>query len=168
MRRGSDPAPLHRGRHRAVRPDQVGRALRRALVATVAPALVLAAAAWIFVKAESGKALDVALNTDGLLWLIIGIVVVWTLWVALICRTYARHRAHTASRPLRIAGAFGVLVMCAAVTAPMAVGARVVEPPVAGQPAPSDDPFLGNDDENVNVHDLDLPDDGTQVTGALR
>jgi LCP family protein required for cell wall assembly len=93
-------------------------------VATVAPALVLAAAAWIFVKAESGKALDVALNTDGLLWLIIGIVVVWSLWIALICRTYARHRAHTASRPLRIAGAFGVLVMCAAVTAPMAVGAR--------------------------------------------
>lgn len=54
------------------------------------------------------------------------------------------------------------------VGAPMAVGARVVEPPVAGQPAPPDDPFLGNDDENVNVHDLDLPDDGTQVTGALR
>ncbi len=124
MRRGSQPAPLHRGRHKAIRPDQVGRALRRALVATVAPALVLALAGWVVVRAESGRALDVVLDTNGLLWVIVGIVAVWTLWIALICRTYSRHRAHTASRPLRVAGAFGVLVMCAAVSAPMAVGAR--------------------------------------------
>jgi LCP family protein required for cell wall assembly len=102
----------------------VGRALRRALVATVAPAVVLAVAGWVVVRAESGRALDVVLNTDGLMWVIVGIVVVWTLWIALIWRTYARHRAHTAPLPLRIAGAFGVLVMCAAVSAPMAVGAR--------------------------------------------
>jgi LCP family protein required for cell wall assembly len=122
--RGAQPAPQHRGRHKAIRPDQVGRALRRALVATVVPALVLALVGWIVVRVESSRALDVVLDTDGLTWVIVVIGVVWALWIALICRTYARHRTRTASRPLRVVGAFGVLLMCAAVTAPMAVGAR--------------------------------------------
>ncbi len=41
---------------------------------------------------------------------------------------------------------------------PMAVG---VQPP-----SPPDDTFEGNDDENVNVHDLDMPDEGPASTGT--
>jgi polyisoprenyl-teichoic acid--peptidoglycan teichoic acid transferase len=122
--RASRSVPLHKGRHRAIRPDQVGRALRRALVATLAPAVVLAVAAWIAVRTSSGRMLDLFLDPSALLWIIVAIVAVWALWVALICRTYARHRVHTASVPLRVLGAVGVAIMCGAVTAPMAVGAR--------------------------------------------
>ncbi|MFL5903252.1 MAG: hypothetical protein ACJ76Q_05470, partial [Solirubrobacteraceae bacterium] len=120
----SRSVPLHKGRHRAIRPDQVGRALRRALVATMAPAVVLAVAGWIAVRTSSGRMLDLFLDPSALLWIIVAIVAVWALWIALICRTYARHRVHTASVPLRVLGAVGVAIMCGAVTAPMAVGAR--------------------------------------------
>ena len=123
MPRASD-APLVRGRHRAPRADQVGRALRRALVATFAPAVILGVAGWVIVRTAWERILDLVVDPAALLWLMIGIGVLWSLWVALIWRTYARHRARTASRPLRFAGAFGVILMCAAVTAPMAVGAR--------------------------------------------
>ncbi|MGY2876595.1 polyisoprenyl-teichoic acid--peptidoglycan teichoic acid transferase [Marmoricola sp. URHA0025 HA25] len=124
MPRASGSVPLHTGRHKAVRPDQVGRALRRALVATLAPALLLSVASWIVVRTSSSRMLDLALDPAALAWVIAGIVIVWVLWVALIWRTYARHRVHTATRPLRILGAVGVALMCGAVTAPMAVGAK--------------------------------------------
>jgi LCP family protein required for cell wall assembly len=121
--RASD-APLVRGRHRSPRPDQVGRALRHAFAATLVPALVLGLAGWIVARTESGRLVDLAVNPTALLWLIVAIGVLWSLWIALIWRVYARSRAHTASLPLRFAGAFGVILMCAAVSAPMAVGAR--------------------------------------------
>jgi LCP family protein required for cell wall assembly len=122
--RAAQSVPRHRGRHKAIRPDQVGRALRRALVATVAPAAVLALAGWIVARTASDRVLDLVLDPAALLWIIVGIVGVWALWIALICRTYTRHRAHTASGPLRVLGVLGVAVMCGAVTAPMAVGAK--------------------------------------------
>jgi polyisoprenyl-teichoic acid--peptidoglycan teichoic acid transferase len=121
---GSGSVPLHKGRHRATRPDQVGRALRRALVATLAPAAVLALAGWIVARTSSKSVLDLFLDRDALLWIIVSIVAVWALWVTLICLTYARHRVHTASRPLRTLGVVAVALMCGAVTAPMAVGAK--------------------------------------------
>ena len=124
MSRGSGRAPRHLGRHKAIRPDQVGRALRRALVATLAPAAFLALAGWVLVRTSSDRALDLALDRTALLWVIVGIVAVWVLWVALIWRTYARHRIHPASIPLRLVGAVCVAIMCGAVTAPMAVGTR--------------------------------------------
>ena len=124
MSTGSGRAPRHRGRHKAIRPDQVGRALRRALVATLAPAAVLALAGWVLVRTSSDRVLDLALDRAALLWIIVGIVAVWALWVALIWRTFARHRVHTASFPLRVVGTVCVALMCGAITTPMAVGTR--------------------------------------------
>jgi LCP family protein required for cell wall assembly len=121
---GTDSPPLHRGRHRAPRPDYVGRALRRALLATLVPALIFALVAWAIYRLASGSVVDVALDPKTLLWVAIALAVVWVLWITLICRTYTRHRAGTASRGWRVAGATGVALMCAAVTAPMAVGAQ--------------------------------------------
>jgi polyisoprenyl-teichoic acid--peptidoglycan teichoic acid transferase len=112
------------GRHKAPRADHVGRGLRRALAATLAPAVVLAIGGWIVVRTESDRMVGLAVDPTGLLWIVVAIGIVWALWIALICAVYARSRAHTASRPLRVLGAAGVLVMCAAVSAPMAVGAR--------------------------------------------
>jgi len=93
-------------------------------VATLVPALVLGIVAWIVVRTASGSLVDLAVNRAALLWVVISIAVGWSLWIALIWRTYAHHRREPAPRALRVAGAFGVLVMCAAVSAPMAVGAR--------------------------------------------
>jgi LCP family protein required for cell wall assembly len=93
-------------------------------VATVVPALVLGLAGWIVMRTASRRVLDLVVDPTALLWLVAAIVVVWSLWVALIWRTYSRHRVHPASLPLRLAGALGVAVMCGAVSAPMAVGAR--------------------------------------------
>lgn len=123
----SEHAPAHRpaprGRHRAVRPDQVGRALKRALFATFAPGLVLLLFALILTQTASQEAVKLALDPDKLLGLAVVLGVVWALWIALICRAYTRNRARVVSGPLRAAGAAGVFVMCAAVTAPMAMGA---------------------------------------------
>lgn len=124
MRRGSELPPLHAGRHRGARPDLVGRALRRALLATVVPGLALGAAGWAAYRFASGKVIDSLLDPEVLLWVAVGIGVVWLLWVALIFRVYTRHRTSPASLPWRLAGAAGVLVMVGAVTAPMAVGAQ--------------------------------------------
>ncbi|MCZ4500568.1 MAG: brpA 3 [Marmoricola sp.] len=125
MSRGSRPAPTHRrGRHKAVRPDQVGRALRRALLATVVPALVLALGAWIFVGTASGSVVSLFSDPGDVLGLVAVLAIVWALWMMLIVRTYSRHRAGRVSPGMRGAGAVGVLVMCLAVTAPMAMGAR--------------------------------------------
>ncbi len=43
---------------------------------------------------------------------------------------------------------------------PMAVGQQPASPP--------DDKFEGNDDENVDVHQFDLPDDGSQSTSSFK
>lgn len=121
---GSQDAPRHAGRHKAPRPDQVGRALRRALLATVVPAVLLALVGWLAVVLNRGKVVDVALDPQALLWVVVGIGVVWSLWVTLIWRIYARNRSRTATAPFRVLGALGVGTMCLAVSAPMAVGAR--------------------------------------------
>jgi polyisoprenyl-teichoic acid--peptidoglycan teichoic acid transferase len=116
--------PSGSGRHKAARPDQVGRALRHALVATLAPALVLGVVGWIGVRLESDRVLSLALDRTALLWTVVAIGVVWALWITAIWRAYARNRSHPASVVMRLAGSAGVLLMCAAVSAPMAVGAR--------------------------------------------
>jgi LCP family protein required for cell wall assembly len=123
---GSPSAPLHAGRHKAPRRDQIGRALRRALVATLAPAAVLALIGWVIFELASDKVIDLALDPASLLWIVVGIGVVWSLWVSLIWRIYARNRSRTATLPFRVAGAVGVGLMCVAVSAPMARGAQYV------------------------------------------
>ena len=120
----SQDAPLHAGRHKAPRPDQVGRALRRALVATLVPAVVFALIGWLAFALKRGKVIDMAFDPTALLWVAVLIGVVWSLWVSLIWRIYARNRSRTATTPFRVSGAVGVGVMCLAVSAPMAVGAR--------------------------------------------
>ena len=85
---------------------------------------MLGAAGWAAYRFASGRVIDLALDPQVLLWVAIGIGIVWLLWVALIFRVYTRHRVHPAALPWRLAGAAGVLVMCGAVTAPMAVGAQ--------------------------------------------
>jgi polyisoprenyl-teichoic acid--peptidoglycan teichoic acid transferase len=122
--RGQYDVPLHRGRHKAPRPDHVGRALRHALLATLVPAVVLGLVGWIVFRTQSDRLVDLAVDPKALLWLVVVIGIVWTLWIALIFRVYSRHRARHASWPIRLGGAVGVLLMCAAVSAPMAVGAR--------------------------------------------
>jgi LCP family protein required for cell wall assembly len=102
----------------------VGPALSRAFVATLVPGVLLAVAAWLFVRSGSGEALRLATDSRALTWLIVGIVVVWFVWVLVIWRTYARRRPRNASWPVRFLGTVGVLVLCGAVSAPMAVGAR--------------------------------------------
>jgi LCP family protein required for cell wall assembly len=102
----------------------VGRALSRALVATLAPGLLLGVAAWLFLRSGSDEALRLATDPQALLWVIVGIVTVWFVWVLVIWQSYARRRPHNASWPARFLGTVGVLVLCGAVSAPMAVGAR--------------------------------------------
>jgi LCP family protein required for cell wall assembly len=102
----------------------VGRALSHAFVATLVPALLLGAAAWLFLRSDSGEALRLATDPTALLWLVVGIVVVWLVWVLVIWRTYVRRRPHNLAWPGRLVGTVGVLVLCGAVSAPMAVGAR--------------------------------------------
>jgi LCP family protein required for cell wall assembly len=85
---------------------------------------VLGAAGWAAYRFASAEVIDLLLDPEVLLWVAIGIGVVWLLWVALIFRVYSRHRVHPAALPWRLAGAAGVLLMCGAVTAPMAVGAQ--------------------------------------------
>jgi LCP family protein required for cell wall assembly len=112
------------GRHRGTRPDRVGRALRRALVATLAPGVVLVAAGLAFLRLARGRALDLALDPVALIWTVVVIGVLWALWIALIWRTYTWNRLVPAPRGLRLAAGACVFLMCVAVTAPMAVGAR--------------------------------------------
>ncbi|MFL6025109.1 MAG: LCP family protein [Marmoricola sp.] len=121
---GSQDAPVHVGRHKAPRPDQVGRALRRALIVTVVPALFFAVLGYLVFALNRGKIIDVALDPTALLWVVVMIGVVWSLWVSLIWKIYARNRSRSATLPFRALGAAGVGLMCLAVSAPMAVGAR--------------------------------------------
>lgn len=117
---------MHRGRHRAVRPDHVGQALRRALATTFVPAVVLGVAALATALVARRQLIELSLNPDALLWIVAGIFVIWWLWVAAICRIYVRTRKRAAPGPriLRVAAACVVFLLCAAVSAPMAVGAR--------------------------------------------
>jgi LCP family protein required for cell wall assembly len=111
-------------RHKAPRPDLVGRALRRALVATVVPALLLGIAGWITVRRIPGRVVDVVVDPAALGWAVVAIVIFWALWLLLIWRTYALNRLRPAPRSLRVAGGAAVFLMCVAVTTPMAMGAR--------------------------------------------
>ena len=125
MSRGSEAVPTHGGRHRAARPEGVGPALTRALVATLVPGVVLGLAVWYYFTAvNSGQAIDIATDPKALLWLVAGIGVVWLAWVSTIWRTYSRRRPANLAAGARILGTIGVLVLIGAVTAPMAVGAR--------------------------------------------
>ncbi|MFL6060930.1 MAG: LCP family protein [Marmoricola sp.] len=124
MSRGSSEAPLHRGKHRAARPDQVRTALRRALVVTFLPGVVLALVAGAIALLAGHWARNLVLDTRSLLWIVVVLAIIWALWVSLIVRVYSFNRSVTASGPMRFAGAVGVLVMVGAVTAPMAVGAQ--------------------------------------------
>jgi LCP family protein required for cell wall assembly len=121
---GSQDAPARVGRHKAPRPDQIGRALRRALVVTVVPALFFAVLGYLALAWKRDRIVDVALDPTALLWLVVAIGVVWSLWVSLIWKIYARNRSRQATWEFRVLGAAGVGLMCLAVSAPMAVGAR--------------------------------------------
>jgi LCP family protein required for cell wall assembly len=102
----------------------VGRALRRAFLAMLVPGLVLAVAGYVFVRLARSRAIDVALDPTALFWTVVVIGVLWALWITLICRTYSLNRLVPAPRALRVAAGACVFLMCVAVTAPMAVGAR--------------------------------------------
>lgn len=88
------------------------------------PALALGVTGWLFVRSRHGDALRLATDTTALLWLTVGIVVAWVLWLGLIVRAYLRRRPKNVSGPVRLAGTLGVVALCLAVTAPMAAGAR--------------------------------------------
>ena len=90
----------------------------------MAPAAVLALVGAIVARTSSSRLVDLAVDRSALLWVVVTIAALWSLWIALIWRTYTRHRTQPAPLALRVAGAFGVAVMCAAVSAPMAMGAR--------------------------------------------
>lgn len=102
----------------------MGPALARALVATLAPGLVLGIVGWLFVQSGTDLAVRLATDTAALIWVVAVIGVIWILWVSLICRAYVRRRPPHAAWPARLAGSLVVLVLCGAVSAPMAVGAR--------------------------------------------
>lgn len=113
-----------RGRHKAVRPDQIGRALRRTLIAAVLPALLLGLVALVVWRTAADRVRDVLLDPTSLLVAVIAMGVVWLGWMLLIWRTYGAHRSRTASAFMRTVGALCVALLCGAITAPMAVGAR--------------------------------------------
>lgn len=123
----SERVPKSRGRHKAVRPDQVGRALRRALVATVVPGLLLALGLLIFAggTSTSYKA-RLATTPDFYTIAAVSIGVVGLVWVGLICLTYVRHRSPQASAAARFVGACSVLAMCGAVATPLALSGKYV------------------------------------------
>ncbi len=123
---GSESPPLRkaRGKHRAIRPDQVGRALRRALVVTLVPGALLALITCFGYLVAGTWMRNLVFDPRGLLWVAVFLAAVWTMWVSLIWRVYSHNRARSVSSSLRFVGAAGVLLMCAAVTAPMLVGAQ--------------------------------------------
>lgn len=125
MSRGPEAAALRGGRHRAARPEGVGPALARALVATLLPGVVLGVGVWYYFTAvNSGQAIDLATSPRALLWLVAGIGVVWLAWVSAIWRTYTRRRPPNLAAGARLLGTICVFLLIGAVTAPMAVGAR--------------------------------------------
>ncbi len=103
----------------------MGPALGRAFLMALLPAFVLGICAWLYLLfASSGQSLRLATDPQALRWVAIGIGVVWAGWILLICRTYARSRPPNLAGPARFFGIVGVILLCGAVTAPMAIGAR--------------------------------------------
>ncbi len=123
MSRGSVDRPSDVGRHRAVRPKGLGHAFARALVAALGPALVLGLIAWIVAKNASGRLLELSVDPTALLWIVVVMGALWALWVSVIWRSFARVRPRNAPAGSQLLAGFGVLLLCGAVTAPMAVGA---------------------------------------------
>lgn len=123
MPRGSFRRPPDVGRHRAVRPKGLGHAFARALVAAVGPALVLGLIAWITLKTASGRLVEASVDPTALLWIVVLIGGLWALWVSVIWRSFAQVRPRNAPAGSQLLAGFGVLLLCGAVTAPMAVGA---------------------------------------------
>ena len=123
----SERVPKPRGRHAAPRPDQVGRALRRALVATVVPGLVLLLGLLIFVGGTSTNyKARLATTPDFYTIAAVSIALVGLVWVGFICLTYLKHRSPSASGTARFVGAASVLVMCGAVATPLALSGKYV------------------------------------------
>lgn len=162
MSRGSVGRPSDAGRHRAVRPKGLGHAFARALVATVGPAAILGLIAWVVLRNASGSLLELSVDPTALLWVVVLIGALWALWVSAIWRSFARVRPRNAPAGAQLLAGFGVLVLCGAVTAPMAVGAGYAvvqrdliqnifeEPPTATLPtATAENPW--GDRERVNV-----------------
>ncbi len=123
MSRGSVDRPAGVGRHRAAKPKGLGRAFARALLATLLPALVLGLIAWIAVEKASGRLLALSVDPVALLWLVVLLGALWAVWVSAIWRSFARVRPRTAPAGAQLLAGFGVLLLCGAVTAPVAVGA---------------------------------------------
>lgn len=162
MPRGSFGRPSDVGRHRAVRPKGLGHAFARALVAALVPALVLGLIGWIVVRNASGRLLELSVDPTALLWIVVLIGAIWAFWVSVIWRSFARVRPRNAPARAQVLAGFGVLLLCGAVTAPMAVGAGYAvvqrdlikdvfeEPPTATLPtATAENPWGGR--ERVNV-----------------
>ncbi|RNL60423.1 LytR family transcriptional regulator [Nocardioides marmoriginsengisoli] len=91
---------------------------------TLVPALILGVIGGVLAKVASGPIKDLVFNPSALLWVVVVLAAIWVLWIALIWRVYSFNRSHTATRGMRVAGALGVMLMCLAVTAPMAKGAQ--------------------------------------------
>lgn len=140
MSRGSSGRPPQAGRHRAVRPKGLGHAFARALTATLVPALVLGLIAWIVVQNASGKLLELSVDPTALLWMVVVFGALWALWVSVIWRSFASVRPRSAPAGAQLLAGFGVLLLCGAVTAPMAVGAgyAVVQRDLIKQVFPDD------------------------------
>ncbi len=124
MSRGSVGRPSEVGRHRAAKPKGLGHAFSRALLATLLPGLALGLIAWIVLRTSEHSLLKMSVDPIALLWLVVGLGAVWSLWVSVIWRSFARVRPRNAPAGLQLLTGFGVLLLCGAVTAPMAVGAR--------------------------------------------
>jgi LCP family protein required for cell wall assembly len=86
--------------------------------------VLLSLVGWLLFTLKRDKVIDVALDPTALLWVVVLIGVIWSMWISLIWRIYARNRSRNATWEFRAIGAFGVGLMCLAVSAPMAVGAR--------------------------------------------
>lgn len=174
---GSVGRPARTGRHRAVRPKGLGHAFARALLATLGPALVLGLIAWILVRSVPGQLLELSVDPVALLWMVVLLGALWSVWVSTIWRSYAHRRPRTAPAWAQLLTGFGVLVLCGAVTAPVAVGARYAvvqrdligsvfadtQSPTAPQ-ASADDPW--GDRDRVNV--LLLGGDGAVGRSGVR
>jgi len=150
------------GRHRAAKPKGLGHAFSRALLATVVPGLVLGLIAWIVLRTAKDRLLEMSVDPVALLWLVVVIGAIWSVWVSAIWRSFARVRPPHAPARLQLLAGFGVLLLCGTVTAPMAVGAKYAvvqrdlirhvfasEPSATTPEATAEDPWGGRDRVNV-------------------
>lgn len=117
--------PRHRGgRHRLARPRRWGRAASLTLLSVLVPGSALAAVGWYLVRRHRDTLVRLAVDPAWLVVIMLALVLGWGLWLGLICLTYWRTRPVASRLPARLAGVLSVGVLCALVTAPMAVGAR--------------------------------------------